>query len=356
MSLFYDKTAGIYSTTPRENVNLQRLIQVYTSQYIKERTEPLKDPNLTDEQKQELKKFLPFVTPYCLCTQRNKASVYHLNSNIICLDFDKLSTSEARYLKHQLSQHPSTILTAISPRQKGVKAIIRLPEKIDSGLELLQQNNTHLTKMIDCLDLEINRPSNHAIENHYYFQKHNLPAILDKLGITHEADDSQLRIVQPFFIAYDSELFYNLNAEPLEITLQEYIPNERPLATNTATTSEKQTADVKPSNYDHRTAQRIAGVIRKKARFIADDLRNNTGTRHPKIARCIDVLEIVHYLPEIKGEILDTLKQGIADLYGTEAEAIRSNAFCSFEALQNTIQNRRNELIENIIKGQDELK
>lgn len=342
MSLFYDKKKGIFSVEPKEVINLQRLIQIYKSEFVKLKTSEIQNPELTQEHKQELKKQLPFITPYSCSTYRSKENVFHLNSNIICLDFDNLYQKEARLLKHHLSQNESTILTAISPRQKGVKAIIHLPQIKDFGLMQLQKKNKHLTDLIETFDLQFNQPTKEAIEYHYYFQKHNLQAILSKLNISIEADISQLKIVQPFLIAYDSDLYYNLEAKPLNIELADYVAQERPQIES----------KVETKDFSDRTKKRIAGFLRKKLDFICSDMRKSSqGTRHPQIARSIDILERLHYLPEIESEVIARLKNAIAEMYGSENEAKRSNAFRSFDAIFKNIVPRKCSKIEAIING-----
>jgi hypothetical protein len=342
MSLFYDKNKGLFSTEPKENINLQRLIQIYQSDFVKEKTQSLLSENISHLDKQELKKQLPFITPYSCSSYRSKENVFHLNSNIICLDFDNLYQKEARLLKHHLSQNESTILTAISPRQKGVKAIIHLPQIKDFGLMQLQNQNTHLTDLIETFDLQFNKPTKEAIEYHYYFQKHNLPAILSKLNISIEADVSQLKIVQPFLIAYDSDLYYNLETKPLQVELTHYVAQERPQIES----------KVETKDFSDRTQKRIAGFLRKKLDFICNDMRNSSqGTRHPQIARCIDILERLHYLPDIESEVIATLKNAITEMYGSENEANRSNAFRSFDAIFKNIVPRKCSKIEAIING-----
>ena len=342
MSLFYDKSKGLFSTEPKENINLQRLIQIYQSDFVKEKTQGLLSENISHQDKQELKKQLPFITPYSCSSYRSKENVFHLNSNIICLDFDNLYQKEARLLKHHLSQNESTILTAISPRQKGVKAIIHLPQIKDFGLMHLQNKNKHLTDLIETFDLQFNKPTKEAIEYHYYFQKHNLPSILSNLGISIEADISQLKIVQPFLIAYDSELYYNLETKPLQVELTDYVAQERPQIES----------KVETKDFSDRTQKRIAGFLRKKLDFICTDMRNSSqGTRHPQIARCIDVLEKLHYLPDIESEVVARLKNAITEMYGSENEAKRSNAFRSFDAIFKNIVPRKCSKIEAIING-----
>ena len=330
MSLFYDKKKGIFSVEPKEVINLQRLIQIYKSEFVKLKTSEIQNPELTQEQKQELKKQLPFVTPYSCSIYRSKENVYHLNSNIICLDFDKLTEQNARLLKYQLSENESTILTAISPRANGVKAIIYLPQ--------INETKTHLAELINRFDLVQDKPTSQQVENHYHFQKHNLQAILSKLGITEIADLAQLKVVQPFLIAYDKDLYYNLNAKPLDVELLQYAPIERaPIELK-----------IKPKDFNEVIKKRIAGFIRKKASFICSDMLNNSkGSRHQQIYRCIDVLEYLHYLPEIESEIIETLMNGITQMYGTENEAKKSNAYKSFNALN--VVPRNCDIIQEII-------
>ena len=351
MSLFYDKKKGLFAVEPKEVINLQRLIQIYKSDFVKLKTSEVQNPELTQEQKQELKKNLPFITPYSCSTYRSKENVYHLNSNIICLDFDKLEPQNARLLKYQLSENESTILTAISPRANGVKAIIYLPKK--------QEKNTHLAELINRFDLHQDKPTSQQIENHYYFQKHNLETILSKLGVTEVADISQLKTVQPFLIAYDQDLYYNLNAKPLDVELSDYVHQERepyiPTINEVTEYIRKERESLEKrfesKDFNEVIKKRIAGFLRKKVDFICLDMLN-ASNRHKQICRCIDVLEYLHYLPEIKNEVIDSLKNGIIKMYGNEIDAKNSNAFKSFEALK--IVDRKSDKIEEIIKEEIE--
>jgi 23S rRNA U2552 (ribose-2'-O)-methylase RlmE/FtsJ len=148
--------------------------------------------------------------------------------------------------------------------------------------------------------------------------------------------------VQPFLIAYDSELYYNLDAKPLQVELTDYVAQERPIIE----------CKIETKDFSDRTQKRIAGFLRKKLDFICNDMRNSSqGTRHPQIARCIDILEKLHYLPEIESEIVTRLKNSIAEMYGSENEAKRSNAFRSFDAIYKNIAPRKCSKIEAIING-----
>ena len=359
MSLFYDQKKGIFAVEPKEVINLQRLIQIYKSDFVKLKTSEIQNPDLTHEEKQILKKHLPFVTPYSCSTYRNKESVYHLNSNIFCLDFDDLIIKDAKLLKHLLTQNESTILTAISPRGKGVKAIIYLPQIKDIGTEKLRENNTHLTELINRFDLHQDKATTQQIENHYYFQKENINRVLNALNVARfKPDISQLKVVQPFLIAYDEYLYYNLNAKPLDVELLQYVPIERePYKFNIESVIQK-SEEQKPiktrfetKDFNEVIKKRIAGILRKKADFICSDMLKSSN-RHKHICRCIDVLEYLHYLPEIESEIVQTLTNGITQMYGSETEAKKSNAYKSFYALK--LIDQECEIIEEIIKEEIE--
>ena len=346
MSLFYDQKKGLFAVEPKEVINLQRLIQIYKSDFVKQKTSEIQNPDLTHEEKQILKKHLPFVTPYSCSTYRNKESVYHLNSNIFCLDFDDLIIKDAKLLKHLLTQNESTILTAISPRGKGVKAIIYLPQIKDIGTEKLRENNTHLTELINRFDLHQDKATTQQIENHYYFQKENINRVLNALNVARfKPDISQLKVVQPFLIAYDEDLYFNLNAKPLDVELLQYVPIER-----------GEIATIVKVNFDERVKRRIAGLLRQKVNFIISDIKSNcTNGRHPQIARCVDIFERLHYLPDIANELKTSLRNGIIDMYGSEASARSNNALKSFEALEKSIQYRKCAKIEAIINGSENL-
>jgi hypothetical protein len=221
-----------------------------------------------------------------------------------------------------------------------------------------QTHNQHLDELINRFDLVQDKPTNQEIENHYHFQKHNLQAILSKLGVTEIADLAQLKVVQPFLIAYDEYLYYNLNAKPLNVELLQYVPIEREPYKFNIETSECTSKERKPiktrfetKDFNEVIKKRIAGVLRKKADFICSDMLKSSN-RHKNICRCIDVLEYLHYLPEIESEIVQTLTNGITQMYGSETEAKKSNAYKSFYALK--LIDRECEIIEEIIKEEIE--
>ena len=110
---------------------------------------------------------------------------------------------------------------------------------------------------------------------------------------------------------------------------------------------------VLPKDFNEVIKKRIAGFIRKKASFICFDMLNTSkGARHQQIYRCIDVLEYLHYLPEIESEIIQTLTNGITQMYGSENEAKKCNAYKSFNALN--VVPRNCDIIQEIIDAETE--
>ena len=169
---------------------------------------------------------------------------------------------------------------------------------------------------------------------------------------------AQLKVVQPFLIAYDEDLYYNFNAKPLDVELLEYKPIEREpykfkIETSKCTSKEREPLEKRfeTKDFNEIIKKRITGVLRKKADFICSDMLNSSN-RHKNICRCIDVLEYLHYLPEIENEIVQTLTNGITQMYGSETEAKKSNAYKSFYALK--LIDRECEIIEEIIKEEIE--
>jgi hypothetical protein len=61
-SFFFDKSKGIFTTIPKETISFERLISIYKSSYVEKLTNQIQQAK--DFEKAELKKQLPFITPY----------------------------------------------------------------------------------------------------------------------------------------------------------------------------------------------------------------------------------------------------------------------------------------------------
>ena len=175
-SLFFNGTDNTKNTIPRKEINLSELVEIIKSDYLK---------NLP-------KKERPYITPYGTFTKRNKESLVHFNSDIICLDYDKLQPYQIRYISDYWVHDKSTLLCLISPSGNGLKVLIKAehgfnPETLYNGLK----TNADLFDMANC-----------------------------------KADLMQFVICQPMFIPYSENPYFNPHAEPLEADFKEPMKTE----------------------------------------------------------------------------------------------------------------------------------
>jgi len=306
-SLFYDVKKGIYTTTPIQQITFARLINIYKSEGVKRVTEELQKAE--DKDKPELKKLLPFITPYgTFNPTRNKEGIDIFNSSLIALDIDNVSNSDARLIKEILSTQTSTLLCAISPRGRGVKAFILINDTIP---------------LIEC----------------YNTLKLNKQKIAEAVNLTNFAlliDNAQFNITQPMFIAFDESLYYNEFAEPLNIKLEQYTTPiiERVNITNV------------PIQAKNRIESYLINATDKLAMFFA---LCSEGNRHANIIKVEAIASWIHYAPGIELQLKERLYNACCSMYGNEKEALKNGVKRAFDKAWNT-QTKANNSIESIIQ------
>ena len=305
-SLFYDIKKGIYTTTPIQQISFKRLIGIYEAEGVKRVTEELQKAN--DKDKPELKKLLPFITPYgTFNPTRKKECIDSFNSSLICLDIDNVSNSDARYIKEVLSKQVSTLLCVISPRGRGVKAFILISDII---------------------------PLNEC----YNTLKLNKINIAESIGLTkfiEHIDNAQFNITQPMFIAFDELLYYNELAQPLNITLTKYVEPiiERVKITNV------------PIYAKNRIESYLINATNKLIEFFA---LCNEGNRHANIIKVQTIASWIHYSPGLENDLKQRLYNACCSMYGNEKEALKNGVKRAFDKAWTT-DNKANNSIESII-------
>jgi hypothetical protein len=305
-SLFYDVKKGIYTTTPIRQITFKRLIAIYEGEGIKIVTEALQKAN--DKDKPELKKLLPFITPYgTFNPTRKKECIESFNESLICLDIDNVSNSDARHIKEILSKQTSTLLCAISPRGRGVKAFILISDTIPLN---------------DC----------------YNTLKLNKEHIAEAIGLTNfieHIDNAQFNITQPMFIAFDELLYYNELAEPLNIQLSKYVEPiiERVKITNV------------PIHAKNRIESYLINATTKLIEFFA---LCNEGNRHANIIKVQTISSWIHYAPGLENDLKQRLYNACCSMYGNEKEALKNGVKRAFDKAWTT-DNKANNSIELII-------
>ena len=164
-SLFYNGADNTKNTIPREEINLDRLVEI------------IKSENLRDIPKHER----PYITPYGVFSKRNKQSQEYFNKDIICLDYDKLKSYELDFIHKHWTKQACTLLSLISPSGNGLKVLIRAEHGFDAdNLYEGLKANADLFTLARC-----------------------------------EADLMQFVICQPMFIPYSENPYYNPHAEPI---------------------------------------------------------------------------------------------------------------------------------------------
>lgn len=304
-SLFYDKEKGIFETTPHKQITFNDLVDIYQSDWLRIRTNYLLEA-ATDEERQERKKELPFITPYGTFTQRNNSSIEHYNSRLIALDIDGLTPNTATAICKHLATIPATMLSTISPRQKGVKALILIANEM-------------------------------KLEQHFETLKHNKNIIATNLGLTAWADNvdlAQFVLCQPFFLSSAPLFFFNEKPTALNLKLQQYTPPQIEEKEFTRNVSRTDRVDI----YLQRAADNLE-------QFFASC---GAGDRHRNIIRVQSIASWLHYAPHLRLSIKRQLLNAVISMYGDLRTAQKNNAIKTFDNAFNT-PNQANDTIEQII-------
>jgi hypothetical protein len=316
-SLFYDTEKGIYTTIPRSEIDFHKLIEIYQSPLVKHITEKIR---VADEQEKKLlKKQLPFITPYgTFKPSRQQVNISHFNKQLLCLDIDGLKENEVELIKAILIPQQSTLLCAVSPRGKGIKALVFISDLI-------------------------------PLHNCYNTLKLNIFEIAEKLELSSfikNIDFAQFKPTQPWFISFDENLYFNYTPQPLNIKLIEYkefvIVDEvdfDAIEQVKTTTNFLEPIDYRINQYFFKT---VEGLIK----FFACC---GDGNRHSNIIKVQIVASWIHYAPQLEDKIKEILLNACCSMYGSRKEAEQNNVPKSFEKAWNTAPIKRNDTIEQII-------
>lgn len=286
-SVFNDPNLGHKCVTPRASISLRQLFDAYQGDILKEQSKKLLEAQSKDE-RDALKMRLPFITPSGTFFYRNTNSIVTYNSTLLPLDIDNLIEGDAERLRDYLSESDGCVMSVVSPRKKGVKALFYLSQRIP----LLERYNTLKT---------------------------NKNAICGHLGIdliASHVDLAQWSTPQPFFLAADSNGFFNLNPQPLSIELEPYIePQVRPSFVSTT------------NIIDKRIDSYLVNAVDNIIEFFASC---GEGERHRNIVKVTTIASWTHYAPHLKNDFEMTLLQGVVSMYGSVENAKQNNAINSF--------------------------
>lgn len=308
-SFFYDEKKGVYNTTPLAEIDFSQLIKIYTSARLEAATVNLQ--SAPKEQRDELKKFLPYITPHGTFTQRGNDYIKESNEHLVAFDIDGIKGHELTEVLDALKGSRSTLLVAVSPKMQGVKALVLVSDKIAPGerYKLLsdKQNKYILARML------------------------NIQKYVECI------DDNQAKLSQPLFLAFDSNLYINEDAEPLNIT---FTPPPPPI--------EPKKAEYKSAPIEAQT--KIEHYIKTATNNLCSILAGyGVGERHKKIIKVNYIAGILHYAPSITTEVEKMLLAAVIYSYGNEKNAISCGAIRSFKAAFDTEQKLFNNSIEEII-------
>jgi len=170
-SLFYNGKDNTKNTTPRKNIDMQELVRIIKSDYLK---------NLP-------KKERPYITPYGTFYKRNNSACIKFNSDIICLDYDKLKPYELNYINNHWKAHKSTMLCLASPSGNGLKVMVK---------------------------------AEHGFNQSELYEGLKANADIFRLA-KKEADTMQFVLSQPMFIPYSENPYFNPSAEPMNVEFKE---------------------------------------------------------------------------------------------------------------------------------------
>ena len=235
-SLFYNGKDNTKNTIPRKEIDLSKLVDIIKSDHLK---------NLP-------KKERPYITPYGTFTKRNGQSLVHFNKDIICLDYDKLSTGEIRYINNYWKDRHCTLLSVVSPSGNGLKVLIKAehrftPDELYNGLKA----NSDLFKIAK-----------------------------------KEVDLMQFVICQPMFIPYSEEPYFNPHATPMkavfkEIKLEPFEVDKTGLG-NIAKLESFEVAKIDVTRVQAtKNLSRVNAYFSNRVNMLLDSLKNrprNTGT------------------------------------------------------------------------------
>jgi len=313
-SLFYDVSKGIYTTQPTSAINFKKLVEVYNSKLVQQVTSEIKTADETT--KKELKKQLPFITPYgTFSPSRSNVNMTSFNSHLLCLDIDGLKENEVQLVKFILTSNHSTLLCSVSPRGRGIKAFVMLKAVIpqDECYNTLKLNKNHLASLL------------------------GLEQFVSKIDL------AQFKPTQPFFIAHDPEMYVNENCTPLALRLITYTPPVRNIEqVNFDLINLTERSEFK----DYRITRYFENATNNLLKFFAVC---SEGQRHQSIIKVQTIASWLHYAPSLEQDIKTQLYNACCNMYGTEQQAIDNNVHKSFERAWKTAPIRQNMTIEQIL-------
>lgn len=307
---FFASSIGIKNITPGKEIDLSELFRILQSERLKEHTQLIRET--TDlETKNKLKNLLPYITPYGTFEERRNNKITSYNSNLIALDFDNLDGFQLLYIKEKLIKSKRAYFVGVSPRGKGIKALIFAGCNFDP-------------------------------EIHYESLKINEERILKYLNIEGEKlDCNMFKLSQGFFLSYDEKAYFNLDPFTLIEGEEELKPYKKqsPIYNRLITPSEI------PTEAKDRIERYFNGAFDKLANHY---LNTTEGNRHNSIAKVKSFAGALRtYFPEKEGDYKHRLFTYIQSMY-SQKEQTTSRVKESFESAWIEEKNGYSETLEKI--------
>ena len=221
---------------------------------------------------------LPFITPYGEFNYRNNKSISSYN-RLIAVDIDNLENEKtARKVKEKIINLESVFYCSLSPRLKGVKALL----SVESNYDCQDQFKQLKYCFTDWFAENIGVDSNHI-------------------------DKQQFVLCQPLFFTNDNEVYYSKSVKPLsEVNFDYEAPKFTPYE-----------CEYDLSKISDFNKYRVNKYILKALDNLILSLNPNTA-RHYQIKKITGISCLLHYSPSISNKVKTEWTNAIFDLYGSD--------------------------------------
>jgi ribose 1,5-bisphosphokinase PhnN len=211
------------------------------------------------------------------------------HNHIASIDIDNLKTTQqAQEIRDKISKHPSTLLSLLSTRGKGVKALMLIDANYTPDQQHKQLKNVFKPYLKDYLNID----SDHI-------------------------DSAQFVLSQPCYLSFDSDMYFNKDAAPLKLDFNYKEPTRTPYK-----------KVIVPSTSGARIDKYILSVLANTI----DKLNPNTA-RHPQLYKIKILGQLNHYAPHLESEIISCFIESGINMYGKES--MRSNVTANVKAAFN---------------------
>ena len=259
----------------------------------------------------KIKGNLPFITPYGEFNYRNNKSISSYN-RLIALDIDNLENEKtAKKVKEKLINLEYVFYCSLSPRLRGIKALLSLESNYDCQDQFKQLK--------------------------YCFTDW----FAEKIGIdSNHIDKQQFVLCQPLFFTNDNEVYYSKSVKPLsEVNFNYEAPKFTPYE-----------CEYDLSKISDFNIKRVSKYILKALDNLILSLNPNTN-RHCQIKKITAISCLLHYSPSISDTVKTKWTNAIFDLYGSDHKG--KNILNSVnDAFQTGLENPKYyKKIDNILKN-----